>query len=255
MLYLSPAFSLFFLYIRTRYHSRFYFFLLFLTMNNHPLIFIFISLCCLILVSQSSPLIEKRALNSCYKKALFTYYWVPKEGEQDINNNGKIITLTGERIKNLKNASRKTLAKVAKKTKSKIRMEGTGLLESGHLINLGTHLNEFMRLNRKKTPYGLGSKNNGLVPYVSVAANDIPFGTTLYVKALDGVKLPTGAKHNGCVRVDDVSWSFNGCHIDFFVLQYSAYRQFKLPNTVAVVQKSCKVKNYIDSSIQSWAGL
>lgn len=203
--------------------------------------------------------IEKRAISSCYTKGkgLFTYYWVPKEGEEDINNNGKIISLIGDRIKNLKDSKRKVLAKVAKKTKKKIRMEGTGLLANGDLVNLGTHINEFMLLDRKKTPYGLGSKDNGLTPYVSVASNDIPYGTTLYVKELDGVKLPTGVKHNGCVRVDDVSWSFSGCHIDFFVLQYSAYQQLNnaIANTVTVTQQSCKVKDYIDSSIKAWAEL
>lgn len=204
--------------------------------------------------------IEKRGLDSCYKKgnAKFTFYWIPKEGEEDMNNKGKTVYLTGDKTKKLKDKNKKLIANVCKKTKQKIRMEGTGLLANGILVNLGRNNNEFMVLDRKATPYGLGSGGTALVPWVSVAANDIKLGTTLYIKELDGVKLPHGEKHNGCVRIDDDSWSMGGCQIDFFTLQYSAYKDLnkKLPSKVTVKKDtSCKIKNYVTSSIKSWAEL
>lgn len=57
--------------------------------------------------------------------------------------------------------------------------------------------------------FGLGSGPQNLVPFVSVAANDIPLGKTLYIEKLDGLDLDGQQKHNGCVRVDDDSWSFD----------------------------------------------
>ena len=101
----------------------------------------------------------------------------------------------------------------------KFQMEGTGLLKSGTMVNLGESNNVFMKLNRKETPFGLGDNGNALEPYVSVASNDVKRGTKLYIKELDGLKLPDGGTHNGCVRVDDKGWSFSGCQLDWFVLR------------------------------------
>lgn len=104
----------------------------------------------------------------------------------------------------------------------------------------------------------LGEDNDiPLEPWVSVAANDVKQGTTLYIEDLDGLKLPDGKTHNGCVRVDDEGWSFDDCQLDFFVLQYSAYKQLdnKLPDKVKIVQKDCKVQSYVTSQVKKWAAL
>ncbi|KAI7900412.1 uncharacterized protein BX663DRAFT_419062, partial [Cokeromyces recurvatus] len=182
-----------------------------------------------------------------YKKARITQYWIPKEGDKDMTNNGKRVTLNGPKTKSLKDEDGKTIAKVSKSTYEKFQMEGTGLLKSGVMVNLDGDMDEFMKIDRSKTPYGLGSNSNGLTPWVSVATNDIKKGTTLYVKELDGLKLPDGKTHNGCVRVDDEGWSLNGCQLDFFVLQYSAYRNLvdKIPSKVTVTEKKCTIKNYV----------
>ncbi|KAG1442603.1 hypothetical protein G6F56_010996 [Rhizopus delemar] len=134
-------------------------------------------------------------------------------------------------------------------------MEGTGLLKSGVMVNLDDGDNIFMKVNRKKAPYGLGSDTNPLTPWVSVASNDIKRGTKLYIKQLDGVKLPDGKTHNGCVRVDDEGWSFTGCQLDFFTLQFSAYKKLekKLPSKVTVQEKDCKILNYVTSAVKNWA--
>jgi hypothetical protein len=58
--------------------------------------------------------------------------------------------------------------------------------------------------------FGLGSGSQNLVPFISVAANDLAIGQKLYIPQLNGVHLGGGVYHNGCVRVDDDSWSF-GC--------------------------------------------
>lgn len=136
-------------------------------------------------------------------------------------------------------------------------MEGTGLLKNGKMVNLGESSSVFMQVDRKESPYGLGSNGNALQPWVSVAANDIKRGTKLYIKEFDGLKLPDGKVHNGCVRVDDEGWSFDGCQIDFFVLQYSAYVSLKkkLPDNIHATEKNCKILNYVTKSVENWAVL
>lgn len=96
-----------------------------------------------------------------------------------------------------------------------------------------------------------------MIPWVSVASNDIKKGTKLYVKDLDGVKLPDGKTHNGCVRVDDEGWSFDGCQLDFFVLQYTAYKDLdnKLPDKIQVEERDCEMQNYVTTQVKKWAVL
>ncbi|KAI8881964.1 hypothetical protein K501DRAFT_324214 [Backusella circina FSU 941] len=193
--------------------------------------------------STSMPLAE-RSLGSCYKKATMTQYWIPKEGEKDMLNDGKIVTLTGTKNRSLKTVSGKTIAKVSETTYEKFQMEGTGLLKSGVMVNLDSGKDTFLKVNRKTSPYGFGSdESSHLDPWVSVASNDIKHGTKLFIKELEGVKLPDGKVHNGCVRVDDKGWSFGKCQLDFFVLQFSAYQILDqiLPVKVTVAQKSVGV--------------
>lgn len=175
-----------------------------------------------------------------------------------MTNDGDSIKLSGPKTKKLKTKSGKVIAKVSKATYEKFQMEGTGLLEDGDMVNLDDGKDEFMKVNRKKDPYGIGSDDDiKLDPWVSVAANDLDAGTTLYIKQLDGTKLPDGKIHNGCVRVDDEGWSFEDCQLDFFVLQYSAYKQLDkaLPEKVHVEKKDCQVKDYITGKVQKWAVL
>lgn len=85
-------------------------------------------------------------------------------------------------------------------------------MENGDLINIDNSTDTFIKVGkagREHNIFGLGAGVQNLVPFVSVAANDIPLGQTLYIKELDGQDLGYGMKHNGCVRVDDDSWSFD----------------------------------------------
>lgn len=85
-------------------------------------------------------------------------------------------------------------------------------MENGDLINIDNTTNNFIKVGgqgREHNVFGLGSGSQNLVPFISVAANDIPYGQKLYISKLDGVDLGGGIRHNGCVRVDDDSWSFD----------------------------------------------
>lgn len=169
-----------------------------------------------------------QALAGCYSmnnKVTFTNYWVAKEGTVDMDNNGNILHLTGPKTKDLNGASG-LIAKVSANTWNKCHMEGTCLLESGKLVNLDSG-STFEVVDRHQHPYGLGAypdgsgladpgKTTSLVPYVSIAVNDKSGGTKMLIKELKGLKLPNGKTHNGCVRVDDQSWSFGGLYFYSF---------------------------------------
>jgi hypothetical protein len=218
--------------------------------------------CLLLLFTLTTPFIsaapfEKR-LSSCFKHATITQYWIPKEGDIDMTNDGEEVSLTGKRKKKLKTSNGDTIAKVSKTTYEKFQMEGTGLLESGVMVNLGESQDTFIELDRGETPYGLGSEEGvSLEPWVSVASNDLEVGTKLYIEDLDGLALPDGKKHNGCVRVDDRGWSLDGCQIDFFVLQFSAYQDLRntIPGKVKIKikERDCKIKSYVTSAVKKWA--
>ncbi|KAI9498658.1 hypothetical protein BDB00DRAFT_754716 [Zychaea mexicana] len=201
---------------------------------------------------------EKRGLKSCYKHATLTQYWIPKEGDKDEDNDGHSVSLTGPKTKTLKTSSGKKIAKVSKTTYEKFQMEGTGLLKNGEMVNLDDSKDDFMEVNRKKDPFGIGEDDDvALEPWVSVASNDLDRGTTLYIKDLDGVKLPDGKTHNGCVRVDDEGWSFDDCQLDFFVLSYQDYKKLddKIGEKVSVEKKKCKVQDYVTKKTKKWAVL
>ncbi|EIE77563.1 hypothetical protein RO3G_02267 [Rhizopus delemar RA 99-880] len=111
-------------------------------------------------------MLRPRGLKGCYKKATLTQYWIPKEGDKDMLNDGKTVTLNGPKTKKLKTVKGKTISKVSKTTFEKFQMEGTGLLKSGVMVNLDSGENTFLKVDRNKAPYGLGSSdNNPLVPW------------------------------------------------------------------------------------------
>lgn len=81
---------------------------------------------------------------------------------------------------------------------------------------------ETVRWKKSQYKYGIGSKNNPLVPYVSIATDPlvIPYGTRLYIAAAVGVKyIQEGVEHvhDGIFRADDVGGAIKKNHIDVFI--------------------------------------
>lgn len=76
----------------------------------------------------------------------------------------------------------------------------------------------------KKSPfkYGIGNKNNPLVPYVSIATDQsvIPYGSKVFIKEAVGIKYFLDGQemiHDGFFRADDVGGAIKGNHIDVFI--------------------------------------
>lgn len=164
--------------------------------------------------------------------AKFTYYWMKFAADFDAaaaRANGDDVTPTPLRTCPKYGAA--TLGTVPRVLAEKIRMEGSAYLAGGMMVNLadcdcGGGFDCFFKVDSARHPWGVGAWDSAnarsytLEPYVSIASNAVPLGTTLVIPDLVGKALPGASPpvHDGCVRVDDVSWSFGKEEwLDFFV--------------------------------------
>jgi 3D (Asp-Asp-Asp) domain-containing protein len=114
---------------------------------------------------------------------------------------------------------------------SRMKLEGTGLLDDGRLVNYagpcawgyGTCFEE---IDRREYPFGRGAGTRPLVPFKSVAVDPrvVPIGEPLYIPEFDGMVLPDGSIHDGCVRADDTGGGIKKRKMDFFVVTYGNFR-------------------------------
>lgn len=112
-----------------------------------------------------------------------------------------------------------------------LRLEGSGLMMDGRVVNYkgackfgyGTC---FEQLNIANHPFGRGAGQRPLIPFKSVAVDPrvIKIGEPLYVPEFDGLQLPDGSIHDGCVRADDTGGGIKKRKMDFFVVTYGNFR-------------------------------
>jgi 3D (Asp-Asp-Asp) domain-containing protein len=112
-----------------------------------------------------------------------------------------------------------------------LRMEGSGLMLDGRVINYagkcayGTGTC-YETLDARTHPFGRGAQRRPLVPFKSVAVDPrlVPIGEPLYIPEFDGMRLPDGSVHDGCVRADDTGGGIKLRKLDFFVVTYGNFR-------------------------------
>jgi 3D (Asp-Asp-Asp) domain-containing protein len=112
-----------------------------------------------------------------------------------------------------------------------LKLEGSGLLRDGRVVNYrgpckfgyGTC---FEQLDITDFPFGRGAGVRPLIPFKSVAVDPrvVHLGEPLYIPELDGMPLPDGSIHDGCVRADDTGGGIRGRKLDFFVVTYDNFR-------------------------------
>ncbi|OZJ04422.1 hypothetical protein BZG36_02922 [Bifiguratus adelaidae] len=190
---------------------------------------------------------EKRKL--LQSGSAFTYYWIASPSEY-----------TGGGSVALKTCSGKTIAHVNSNYAQNIRMEGTGFVGSEILnlgnCNCGSGYSCFQTVNRQQNPYGLTAYDSPLRPFITVASNDLPRNTKIYVPSIDGWTIPgSSKKHNGCLLVDDQSWSFGGHHIDWYVLKEQDYTTLNTEhqsiNTVDIYEGGNTCANGVEQAVVS----
>ena len=118
---------------------------------------------------------------------------------------------------------------------SSLKIEGTGRLSDGTVINVSGSCTcpttPCYKAVDAQHPWGIGVQNRALVPFRSLAVDHtvIPYGTKLYLQELDGVTMPGtppvgGFVHDGCFSADDTGGNIIGQHVDFFVALRDYYR-------------------------------
>ncbi len=112
-----------------------------------------------------------------------------------------------------------------------LRMEGSGLLIDGRVINYAGSCRWgtgtcFEQLDVRTHPYGRGAHRRSLTPFKSVAVDPrlVPIGEPLYIPEFDGMRLPDGSTHDGCVRAEDTGGGIKLRKLDFFVVTYGNFR-------------------------------
>jgi len=175
-----------------------------------------------------------------------TYYWVVHESEFPAGSQANLNTCNG-----------RNLASTSKAFADRIALEGSGYLRDGKtVLNLGSCISDSNPCKPSNGNYNcfivvdapVGSNDNPLKPYVSIASNDIPYGTTGIVEEFVGMLTPQGETHNGCVSVDDSCSTCNNKNwIDFYAFKESNYEWFNEHYgfaSVNFVKQSCTPKNY-----------
>lgn len=181
---------------------------------------IFVQYCVAILLFKSVNLVEadqKYQGSLVQKNVIMTYYWV--NFPDDFKKSGQ-LTKFGS-------CSGEVFGKAEYKFLKNTALDGTGVWD-GVLYNLSNcHCDDkfmcFEKVDKDVAPYGLTEQGGPLTPFVSVASNDIDPGI-YYIPNIDGWTIPgKSIKHNGCIKVEDKSWSFGAKHIDLFVYKNKYY--------------------------------
>ena len=144
-----------------------------------------------------------------------TFYWVALE-----EFNG-----TGPKTKTLKNLDGEVLAQVSEPYWRSIRMEGTGRLLDGKVLNFdafvdlpGGGRDIAFKVCGPEAPYGYGLNERPLRPFRSAAVDPrvIPMDSLLFIPAAKGTRLPDGAIHDGYFWAEDIGAAIQHQRIDIF---------------------------------------
>jgi 3D (Asp-Asp-Asp) domain-containing protein len=153
---------------------------------------------------QGSAFAETKEYLGRYK---VTFYWVVQEADK-----------AGERTESIFDMQGRSLGKFSKRFVRALKMEGSAVTNDGRVLNVSGRKDGTMRFQVVSAPYGLGSRNNPLVPFRSIATDPkvIPYGTVLYIPKAVGAKLPDGSTHDGYFMAADCGGGIKGLRLDLF---------------------------------------
>jgi 3D (Asp-Asp-Asp) domain-containing protein len=157
-----------------------------------------------------------------------TFYWLAMEDDFDEPHEIKFANTNAIDLYTLDGYY---LGSYSDKFAWNLRMEGSGLLLDGRVLNYTGRCNFgygtcFAQMDAHEFPFGRGAHTRPLIPFKSVAVdpNLIPIGEPIYIPEFDGMMLPDGTIHDGCVRADDTGGGIKKRQIDFFVVTYGNFR-------------------------------
>jgi 3D (Asp-Asp-Asp) domain-containing protein len=164
------------------------------------------------------------------------FYWLTRETDYDdappdsIPRRGA-CALPGNRWVELYTNDGYFFGRVPERYACSLKLEGSGLMRDDRIVNYtGTckfgYGTCFEQLDVTDFPFGRGAGMRPLIPFKSVAVDPrvVPLGEPLYIPEFDGMVLPDGSIHDGCVRADDTGGGIKGRKLDFFVVTYGNFR-------------------------------
>ncbi len=143
-----------------------------------------------------------------------SFYWVAVEKRTAEPKNVKLFDSKG-----------RLMTSVSESFYKELRMEGTGILTNGKLINFDSRLRlpdgsveVRWRWCGPEAPFGYGHGNTPLKEFRSAAVDPkvVPLGSKLYIPAAKGIKLPNGKVHDGIFWAHDVGSMIVERKIDIF---------------------------------------
>ena len=165
------------------------------------------------------------------------FYWLSLEQDYDALQNGDtpksggVAKVPQQSFVELYTPEGYYFGRVPERFAWSLRLEGSGLMNDGRVINYtgkcpfgyGTC---FEQLDIAEHPFGRGAGYRPLVPFKSVAVDPrlVPIGEPIYIPEFDGLVLPDGSIHDGCVRADDTGGGIKKRKMDFFVVTYGNFR-------------------------------
>lgn len=143
-----------------------------------------------------------------------SFYWIAIE-----KNDGQPKTVP------VLDVNENPLAYVSAAYYAELRMEGTGLLTNGKLVNFKARITKpdgtteiRWRWCGPEAPFGYGFEDIPLIPFRSAAVDPtvIPIGSKLYIPAAKGTRLPDGTIHDGIFHAIDIGSAITDRKIDIF---------------------------------------
>lgn len=138
-----------------------------------------------------------------------TFYWVGIEPVDHQPKKNPLLDVNNRVLANVSDSFFKT-----------IRLEGTGKMLDGRIINFHVRVGEEIkwRVCPPSAPYGYGLEDYVLKPFHSVAVdpNVIPIPSRVYIPAAKGVRLPDGSIHDGYFEAVDIGSAIQEKRIDVF---------------------------------------
>lgn len=114
-----------------------------------------------------------------------------------------------------------------------------------YIINMLNKENSYT----KKYNYAIGSHNNKLKKWISIAGHSIDeYGEKVFIEEFNGFKLPNNIQHNGCFRFDDITehdkLNGNDCFIRIFTGEKIFNSDIKNSTITIVKNSNCSLMNY-----------
>lgn len=126
------------------------------------------------------------------------------------------------------------VARVSKRFARAVRMQGTGRLRDGTLVQYvrtcrhrGRYCLKVRVINKQMFPMGVGAAGVALQPLRSIAMDRrFRFGTSVYIPYLGKLIRRRGQRHNGCFVVHDRGGRIRGKRLDLFTGSHRVFRRY-----------------------------